>query len=280
MQYNTTASLPRNTFFSQTSNFSIQANQLTQEEFMLSTIYHLSDIQKTVARHISYYAKKQFGHCQKTFRTIAAECACSYVTVRRTVKALTDAGLMELKRMGRRPPHIKVIDKLFDFLSSKNKRALKEHSNEPILYIKKEKNINRVDDSFLHKNDSISDKLTNNDLLIMSDLESLDLTLRSNMTILSEIKRLKLPSRAVLLAVEVTLAAKNKVLRAAGNKVFNTGAFFMSVLRNNKAYKHEQALKAKNDEKIIEMRRNYDENVKNSVKMPSYLSKMLNRLKF
>lgn len=268
MQYNTTASLPCNTFFSQNSNISSQTVVDAPEELILSTIYHLSDIQKTVARHISYYAKKQFGHCQKTFRTIAAECECSYATVRRTVKALTDAGLMELKRMGRRPPHIRVFDKLFDFLSSKSKRALEEHSNEPVLYIKREKNINRVDD-FL---DDVDKK-------VHADILELSLNKTSAKTVIREIKRLKLARRAVLLAVGATLSAKNKALRAAGNKVFNTGAFFMSVLRNNKAYKHEQALKAKNDEKIMEMRRNYDENVENSVKMPSDLSKMLKRLK-
>lgn len=270
MQYNTTASIPCNTFFSQNSNISSQTVvDAHVEENIRAALLELSEDGKKVALHIATYAAKEWGHCQKTYKTIARELDCCIKTVARVMRILKKYGIATIKRMGRKPSHIVVVDK---FLSFFNKRPNRVQTKPPILYNKRKKIINRADDSFLHKSDSVSDKLTDNDLLIMSDLESLDLTLMSKMTILSEIKRLKLPRRAVLMAASTVTALAHKFASVGKSAAFNAGGYCMKVIRNNVSYKAEQLREQKQRDEKTKRDSELKESQENRAPMPSHLS--------
>lgn len=152
MQYNTTASIPCNNFFSQNSNISSQtvvdAHKKSKKSILYETLSKLTSTQKKVAKHITYYANKRWGYCEKTYRTIARECDCSVRTVEYVMHALKSAGLATIKRMGQAASRIKVISGLFKAFNNLRDVC---GSESGLLYINKRKNNNYV------KNDKNTD---------------------------------------------------------------------------------------------------------------------------
>lgn len=97
-----------------------------------SFFYNLTQTEQEVARHISYYANKAWGFCQKTFETIATECGCSLKTVDRTMRKLKKEGVAQIKRMGQLASRISVLKKFREFLF---KRRNGDVTGRPIPYI-------------------------------------------------------------------------------------------------------------------------------------------------
>lgn len=111
MQYNTTASIPCNTFFSQNSNISSQTGACAHIQVTNLFVYGLTKRQHTIVSLLigiscgwSRVKKKQTSISYEVsdylFRRHGIQC--SLRTVQRVVKLMKDAGYLTIKRNGPR----------------------------------------------------------------------------------------------------------------------------------------------------------------------------------
>lgn len=228
----------------------------------------LSLTQKSVVRHISYYARMQWGYCQKTYKTIAKECGCSIATVKRIMSYMKSAGLATIRRMGRNPSQITVTEELIRVF---NKRANEEPTKPHTIYIKG-KNINRA-------NNSQECDLTEEKLATISDLDGLNLTLNSKLTIANEVERLSTPRDELLVAKRATIEAMSKFPDNGKSGAFNAGGYLMKSLRNNINYLVWK-LKRQNDEHLVrERNKRIEEEQAGRTGMPDNLKSMLKQMR-
>jgi DNA-binding transcriptional regulator YhcF (GntR family) len=86
---------------------------------LTAQLHALSDLEQTIIRHVTYYASKAWGYCQKTYKTISDETGISVATVERVMRLLKSLNLASIRRMGRLPSRITVAESLKAWVSQR-----------------------------------------------------------------------------------------------------------------------------------------------------------------
>lgn len=175
-------------------------------------------------RHISHYAAKRWGYCQKTYKTIASEIGLSERLVEEVVRFLKNLGCASVKRQGRNPSRIYISDHIIDFVKSKFSSLCGT-------------NVERTPNTIYKNKSNASDAIVDNtprpeppppsrESQIVQAMIPLDLKPKDGSSIYHEIVKHQTPLEVVKRAVERVISY------SARKQVKSNGALMRTILRD------------------------------------------------
>jgi hypothetical protein len=98
----------------------------------------LTKLEFKVFKHIFYYATKHRWRCEKSQKTIADECGVSRSVVEATYRKCKQANIFQVKKNGRNPSFVQIINKFMDlFKSVATNQGTNKEQTEHTIYINK-----------------------------------------------------------------------------------------------------------------------------------------------